>query len=209
MTSRGRFIVFEGPEGAGKSVQANRLAVHLRGSGRTVVQTREPGGTSIGDEIRSVLLRTRDEHVTPETEVLLLAAARAQHVREKILPALEHGVDVVCDRYVDSTLAYQGGGRGLPLAALLPIQHYATGGLSPDLRILLDLPVEEGLRRRFADPESVNRIDQADLAFHQRVRAAYHELAAADPGAWVVIDAARGIDAVEVDVVSSVRDRLE
>ncbi|HWK80279.1 MAG TPA: dTMP kinase [Thermomicrobiales bacterium] len=208
MTQRGTFIVLEGPEGAGKSVQANRLAASLRALGRTVVQTREPGGTGIGDEIRSVLLRPRDEVVMPETEVLLLAAGRAQHVREKILPALERGDDVICDRYVDSTLAYQGGGRGLPLETLLPIQAYATGGLMPDVRILLDLPVEEGLRRRFADPDSVNRIDQDDLAFHRRVREAYRALAASDPGGWVVIDAARGIEAVEADVVASVRDRL-
>ena len=156
MTARGRFIVLEGPEGAGKSVQANRLAAFLRAAGRTVVQTREPGGTAIGDEIRAVLLSPREEQVMPETEVLLLAAGRAQHVRETIQPALARGDDVICDRYVDSTLAYQGGGRGLPLETLVPIQAYATGGLMPDLRILLDLPVEEGLRRRFADPESVN-----------------------------------------------------
>jgi dTMP kinase len=208
VTRRGTFIVFEGPEGAGKSVQANRLAAFLRADGRTVVQTREPGGTAIGDEIRAALLRPRDEVVMPETEVLLLAAGRAQHVREKILPALTRGDDVICDRYVDSTLAYQGGGRGLPLETLLPIQAYATGGLTPDVRILLDLPVEEGLRRRFADPESVNRIDQDDLAFHRRVREAYLALAASNPGGWVVIDAARGIEVVEADVVSSVRDRL-
>ena len=208
MTERGRFIVFEGPEGAGKSVQANRLAALLRAEGRTVVQTREPGGTAIGDEIRSVLLKPRDGEVMPETEVLLLAAGRAQHVRERILPALARGEDVICDRYVDSTLAYQGGGRGLPRETLLPIQTYATGGLTPDLRILLDLPVEEGLRRRFADPESVNRIDQDDLAFHRRVRAAYLDLVAADPAGWAVIDASRSIEAVGADVVASVRDRL-
>ena len=208
MPNRGRFIVFEGPEGAGKSVQADRLAAHLRLHGRAVVQTREPGGTAIGDEIRAVLLAMRSEPVMPETEVLLLAAGRAQHVREKIRPALERGDDVICDRYVDSTLAYQGGGRGLPLETLLPIQRFATGGLTPDLRILLDLPVEEGLRRRFADPESVNRIDQDDLAFHQRVRAAYCSLAAAEPDGWAVIDASRSIDEVAADVVASVRNRL-
>ncbi|MGC4193320.1 MAG: dTMP kinase [Thermomicrobiales bacterium] len=208
MTALGRFIVFEGPEGAGKSVQANRLAALLRSEGRSVVQTREPGGTAIGDEIRTVLLRVRDEQVMPETEVLLLAAGRAQHVRERIVPALERGEDVICDRFVDSTLAYQGGGRGVPLDTLVPIQQYATGGLTPHLRILLDLPVEEGLRRRFADPESVNRIDQDDIAFHQRVRAAYLALVARDPAGWVVIDASRGIDEVAADVVASVRDRL-
>lgn len=208
MANRGRFIVFEGPEGAGKSVQANRLAASLRDAGRNVVQTREPGGTPIGDEIRTVLLRLRTDVVMPETEVLLLAAGRAQHVRQVIVPALARGDDVVCDRYVDSTLAYQGGGRGLSLNALRPIQHYATGGLTPDLRLLLDLPVEDGLRRRFADPESVNRIDQDDIAFHERVRAAYLALAAAEPAGWVVIDASRSIDEVAVDVVASVRDRL-
>ncbi|MGB3328243.1 MAG: dTMP kinase [Thermomicrobiales bacterium] len=209
MGHRGRFIVLEGPEGAGKSVQANRLAALLRAQGRVVVQTREPGGTAIGDEIRAVLLRNRDEQVMPETEVLLLAAGRAQHVRETIAPALERGEDVVCDRFVDSTLAYQGGGRGLPLETLLPIQAYATGGLEPDLRILLDLPVEMGLQRRFADPASVNRIDQDDLAFHTRVRDAYLALVAADPDGWAVVDASQGIEEVAANVVSIVRNRLE
>jgi len=205
----GYFIVLEGPEGAGKSVQAARLAAALRQRGREVVQTREPGGTVIGDEIREVLLRSRDCAMLPETEVLLLAASRAQLVRSTIRPALARGAVVICDRYVDSTYAYQGGGRQLPLASLRPIQEYATGGLEPDLRILLDLPVEIGLQRRFASPDSVNRIDRDDLAFHQRVREAYLELVRARPAAWVVIDASVSIDEVARNVAAAINDRIE
>jgi len=205
----GYFIVLEGPEGAGKSVQAARLAAALRQRGRDVVQTREPGGTVIGDEIREVLLRSRDCAMLPETEVLLLAASRAQLVRSTIRPALARGAVVICDRYVDSTYAYQGGGRQVPLASLRPIQEFATGGLEPDLRILLDLPVEIGLRRRFASPDSVNRIDRDDLAFHQRVREAYLELVRTRPAAWVVIDANVSIDDVARNVAAAINDRIE
>ena len=125
----------------------------------------------------------------PATEALLYSAARAQHVGEIIRPALASGRIVVCDRYTDSTLAYQGGGRGLPMTELAAAQALATGGLTPDLRILLDLPVEVGLARRFAAPEEVNRLDQAGIAFHRRVRRTYLELAAANPTGWVVVDA--------------------
>lgn len=194
--SRGLFIALEGPEGAGKSVQTSRLAAFLRARGLAVIQTREPGGTEIGDEIRTVLLRQRDSGMLPQTEALLLAASRAQHVRTVIQPALDRGDVVICDRYVDSTYAYQGGGRQLGRAALQPIQAFATGGQEPDLRLLLDLPVDIGLSRRFADPASLNRIDQDDLAFHERVRAAYLALVADHPEAWVVIDATRSIEEV-------------
>ena len=144
----GTFIVFEGPEGGGKSVQAARLASLMRARGKVVLETREPGGTPIGDEIRTVLLRSREGGMLPETEVLLLAASRAQLVRSTIRPALDRGEFVICDRYVDSSFAYQGGGRQLLLASIMPIQAYATDGLVPDIRILLDLPVELGLKRR-------------------------------------------------------------
>lgn len=192
----GFFIVFEGPEGGGKSLQAGRLAERLRADGSDVVVTREPGGTKVGDEIRAVLLGLRDYAILPETEVLLLAAARAQHVREVIRPALERGALVVCDRFVDSTFAYQGGGSGLDIPLLRTIQDFATGGLEPNIRFLLDLPVQVGLQRRHAEPASVNRIDLADIAFHQRVHDAYLELVAAAPMQWVVIDADAAPDAV-------------
>ena len=194
----GRFIVFEGPEGGGKSLQVRNLARRLRAAGHQVVETREPGGTRIGDGLRSLLLGLTegDYAILPETEVLMLAAARAQHVREVIVPALSRGDWVICDRFVDSTYAYQGGGHGIDLNQLRPIQQYATGDLEPDLRILLDLPVEVGLSRRHADPASVNRIDLASIDFHRRVRSMYQQLAHDHPDAWLVIDAEQPEEAV-------------
>ena len=197
-SARGRFIVFEGPEGGGKSLQVRTLAARLRAAGHDVVETREPGGTRIGDGLRTLLLGLGDGDyaILPETEVLMLAAARAQHVREVIEPALARGAWVLCDRFVDSTYAYQGGGHGIDVGQLRPIQQYATGGLEPGLRILLDLPVEVGLARRHADPASVNRIDLAAIDFHQRVRATYRQLAQNTPAGWLVIDAEQAPDVI-------------
>lgn len=189
MENRAPFIVFEGPEGAGKSFQATQLSTWLREAGFTVVQTREPGGTATGDAIRSILLQSDHLELRPETEALLMSAARAQHVREVIAPALEAGCAVICDRYVDSTYAYQGGGLGLPYTVLEQIQAFATGGLLPDLRILLDVPVEVGLARRHGDTDQVNRIDRAPLDFHRRVQSAFLALAQSHPYDWAVIDA--------------------
>lgn len=204
---RGRFIVFEGPEGGGKSLQVRNLAARLRAAGHDIVETREPGGTRIGDGLRSLLLGLGDGDyaILPETEVLMLAAARAQLVREVIVPALSRGSWVLCDRFVDSTYAYQGGGHGLDLNQLRPIQHYATGGLEPDLRILLDLPVEVGLARRHADPESVNRIDLASIDFHQRVRSMYQQLVNNDPATWLVIDAEQPPDTIAEQIWQGVQ----
>jgi dTMP kinase len=196
----GRFIVFEGPEGGGKTLQVARLAARLASDGRDVVQTREPGGTKVGNDLRAVLLGLGDYAILPETEVLLLAAARAQHVREVIRPALERGAWVVCDRFVDSTYAYQGGGSGLDRSLLHAIQDFATGGLEPDVRVLLDLPVDVGLRRRHADPASVNRIDLASHDYHERVRAAYLDLASDASRNWLVIDAEQSPEGVEQDI---------
>jgi dTMP kinase len=177
-------------------VQARLLADHVRSGGWDVLQTREPGGTRLGDALREILLSANDYAILPEAEVLLLACGRAQHVREKILPALEAGIAVICDRFVDSTLAYQGGGHGIPLERLLPIQEFATGGLTPDLRLLLDIPVDIGLRRRHADPSSVNRIDLASRDFHQRVRDTFLALAAANPDGWAVLDGREDVESV-------------
>lgn len=204
----GKFVVFEGPEGGGKTLQAGLLADTLRIAGLDVVQTREPGGTRVGDKIRSVLLELGDYTILPETEVLLLAAARAQHVREVIHPALERGAWVICDRFVDSTYAYQGGGSGLDLGPIRTIQAFATNGLEPDIRILLDVPVATGLQRRYADAESVNRIDLADITYHQRVRDQYLALAAGNPRGWVVIDAQGSADSVQTIVWRQVRESL-
>ncbi|MDQ4098988.1 MAG: dTMP kinase, partial [Chloroflexota bacterium] len=173
-----------------------------------VVLTREPGGTPLGEEIRTLLLR-RDGYTTvPVAEALLMTAARAEHVADVIRPALADGAIVICDRFVDSTFAYQGHGRGLPLKPLEGMQRFATCGLTPDLRILLDLPVEVGLARRSAERDSVNRIDAADLEFHERVREGFLARAAADPSGWTVIDATQLADAVAVQVRVAVRDAL-
>ena len=204
----GTFIVFEGPEGGGKTLQLGRLAERLRDDGMDVVSTREPGGTQVGNGIRGILLGPGDYAILPETEVLLLAAARAQHVREVIRPALARGAWVLCDRFVDSTYAYQGGGSGLNRDALRPIQQFATDGLEPDVRVLLDLPVEIGLQRRHADAGSVNRIDLADVRYHQRVREAYLQLVAEMPDQWVVIDARNEPDVVQLQIWRQLHKRL-
>lgn len=197
----GTFIVFEGPEGGGKTSQLERLASELRARNISVVTTREPGGTELGNQVRALLLGLTDYAILPETEVLLLAAARAQHVHDVIAPALSEDAVVLCDRYVDSTYAYQGAGRGLGLVPLTRIQEFATGGLEPDLRLLLDIPVEVGLERRYAEASSVNRIDLADHGFHQRVRAAYLSAARENPEGWVVVDAEQDPEAVAMAIL--------
>jgi dTMP kinase len=204
----GRFITFEGPEGAGKSTQLRLLAEYIRDRGLTVVTTREPGGTVIGEQIRAILLGRDSIQMAPETEALLHTAARAQHVTEVIKPALERGEIVLCDRFLESTLAYQGGGRGLAMDQLREVQDLATGGLVPDLRVLLDLDVGVGLQRRRGDAGSLNRMDHEEVDFHQRVRDAYLSLAAGTPDGWVVIDADREIESISADVRQSVIETL-
>ena len=206
-TRRGQFLTLEGPEGAGKSTQATRVRDHLANRGRTVVLTREPGGTPVGEAIRDVLLATAPERhpAGPRVDALLFSAARAQLVATVIEPALERGEVVVCDRYADSTLAYQGYAAGLPLGELRELATFATGGLRPDLTILLDLPVEAGLARK-AGHET--RFEQAfDVDYHRRVRAGFLALAAAEPGRFTVVDAAQEPHAVTRDVLAAV-DRL-
>lgn len=202
------FIVLEGPEGAGKSVQARLLADWLREQGLDVVQTREPGGTPAGDAIRQILLQSDHLHLAAETEALLMAASRSQHVHELLLPSLRAGKAVVCDRYVDSSYAYQGGGRGLGVENLRPLQEFATAGLDPTLRVLLDLPVEVGLARRHSDLDQVNRIDRAPNDFHEQVRDTYLALAQADPHNWVVIDASADVETVAANVRTVVEQRV-
>lgn len=205
----GTFIVFEGPEGGGKSSQLQRLAEELRSRNIPTVATREPGGTELGNQVRALLLDRSEYAIVPATEVLLLAAARAQHVHDVIAPALERGMVVLCDRYVDSTFAYQGGGRGLALGPLQRIQEYATGGLMPDLRLLLDIPVRAGLERRYAESASVNRIDLADDAFHDRVRTAYLQAASDDPQGWTIIDAEQSREAVATAILEACDSRFD
>ncbi len=202
------FITFEGPEGSGKSTQIRLLAEFLRARGLSVEVVREPGGTPIGDQVRHVLHDTANTAMSPEAEVLLYSASRAQLVSQRIRPSLAAGRIVLCDRYADSTMAYQGYGRGLDLGMLAALTEIATGGLKPDLTLLLDLDVSAGLSRRRVRGEEMNRLDLEAVAFHERVREGYRLLANADPERWVRIQADRPVDVVAADIREAVLARL-
>jgi dTMP kinase len=210
----GIFITIEGPDGSGKSTQSDVLVAWLRERTQPVVLTREPGGTPLGEAIRAILLDpVRHAALADETELFLFAAGRAQHVRERILPALQREEIVVASRYADATEAYQGFGRGLPLALVTQVNFLATGGLMPDLTIMLDLDCEEGLRRaRAVNKETpsgeMDRIEAAGLAFHQRVRDGYLTIARREPKRCVVIDGARPIDLVARAIRTCVTQRF-
>jgi dTMP kinase len=193
---RGRFITLEGPEGSGKTTASRHLASWLRGRGRTVVLTQEPGGTPLGDEIRRIVLHMRgmSDDLDPRADALLYAAGRAQHVERVIRPALERGEWVVCARYLDSSLAYQGAGYGNDMVELRRLQDFATGGLLPDLTLLLDVPVEVGLERTRRRSEWNRFEDTEELAFFERVRAAYLRLAEDEPHRFGVIDGSGSVD---------------
>jgi dTMP kinase len=205
------FISFEGPDGSGKSTQISLLADFLRQQGYALYQTREPGGTPIGDQIRAVLHDLKNAGMDPHTEILLYAASRAQLVAQEIRPRLAAGELVISDRYADSTLAYQGYGHGLDLPTLRTILEFATGGLQPDLTIYLDIAAEEGLKRRLSaaeDGAEWNRMDALSLAFHRRVHEGYLALIAQQPARWVQISAQDDPDAVHVQVRDAVLARL-
>ena len=197
---RGLLITFEGGEGAGKSTQVSLLAEKLTAAGQMVVCLREPGGTPLGEALRELLLHRREE-MTSEAELLLFLAARAELTRTVIQPALETGAIVICDRFADSTFAYQGYGRGLDLAALRGLNDFATGGLQPDLTVLIDLPVEVGRIRKRQDEDAFQREREE---FHERVRRAYRELAHGEPARWLVLDGLLPPD----DVAGAVSDRV-
>lgn len=184
---RGLFVTFEGGEGSGKTTQCELLALRLKAAGWQVLQLREPGGTPLGEAIRPLLLH-RERPISAEAELLLFLAARAALVRDVIAPALQQGAAVLCDRFADSTLAYQGYGRGLGLDLVRRLNEFATGGLVPDLTVLLDLPVAEGRRRTRGDDDAFQREEDA---FHERVRQGYLALAKAEPSRWLVLDATR------------------
>lgn len=208
MQKKGIFITLEGPDGSGKSSQLTLLADFLRQQGYPAITTREPGGTAIGDQIRKVLMTLKNQEMQPRTEILLFQASRAQLVEQVILPALEQGEVILCDRYADSTLAYQGYGyRCFTLEQLRPLVAFATGGLLPDLTLLLDVDVEVGLRRRLQEGDWT-RMDAYELSFHQRVRAGYLEMAQAESQRWVVIDAGQPPEKVQEDIRQVVLERL-
>ncbi len=201
------FITIEGPEGSGKSSQLPELGRYLESRGFQVVKTREPGGTKIGDQIREVLMRMDNTELHPRTEILLFLAARAQLVEEVILPSLEQKKIVLCDRYGDSTLAYQGYGHGFALDKLRSLLEFATGGLKPDLTLLLDVDILTGLKRKKAK-EEWNRLDAFELSFHERVRAGYHLLAEQEPERWKTVDGSQAPALVQAHMRAVVDEAL-
>ncbi len=191
------FITFEGPEGSGKTTQIGLLAAALARDGWPTLTTREPGGTRIGDGIRALLLDLAHTEMSPRAETLLFNAARAQIVDQVIRPALDRGQVVLCDRFADSTLAYQGYGHGQTLAPLRQLAAYATAGLTPDLTIFLDIEPVAGLhRKQMGAADEWNRMEAKAVAFHQRVRHGYLALAQAEPARWLVLDATQPVEAI-------------
>ncbi|ADL11594.1 dTMP kinase [Acetohalobium arabaticum] len=203
---KGLFITLEGPEGAGKSTQIELLNKYFSEQGYEVVQTREPGGTEIGSRIRNILLDSNLDNLEPKTELLLYAASRAQHVNEVIKPALKEGKVIICDRFSDATLAYQGYGRRLDKDLILKLNQMATGGLEPDLTFLLDIEPEEGLLR--TKNEVRDRIEREDLSFHQQVRDGYLKLAE-KKSRFEVIDGSQSIENIFDNLIETLEERLE
>ncbi len=203
------FISIEGPEGSGKSSQIPQLAAFLREQGHIVYTTREPGGTPISDQVREIVLTNmRNTAMNPRTETLLFCAARAQLVEEVIRPKIERGEIVLCDRYANSTLAYQGYGHGNDLDVLRMLLQFATGGLWPDLTLLLDLPVETGLLRKQSGGSEWNRLDAFEVDFHHRVRQGFLEMAGAEPRRWRIIDATQPRQMVQLAMRAAIQERL-
>ena len=202
------FITLEGPEGSGKTSQIPILAGYLKEQGYSVLTTREPGGTPIGDQVREILTSMGNTAMKPRTETLLFCAARAQLVDEVIRPHLQRDEIILSDRYADSTLAYQGYGHGNDLAVLHGLLKFATGGLWPDLTLLLDLPVEAGLKRKLSSGGEWNRLDAYQVEFHQRVRQGFLEMARAEPARWQVIDATQPREMVQLAIRSTIMKRL-
>ena len=212
MTARGRFITFEGPEGSGKSTQLRLLGERLRSAGRDVMETQEPGGTPIGIQIRHVLLDAKNRELCPTAELLLMFASRAQNVDQSILPALSAGRTVISDRFTDSTLVYQGVGRGLGADVVYELDRIACRGLVPDLTLLIDIDAETGLARahrrsvRTEDPET--RMEEQDMGFHRKVREAYRQLAADEHRRVRLIDGSQTREAVATEVWQAVESLL-
>jgi dTMP kinase len=210
MHMRGRFITIEGPEGCGKTTQSNILVEYLKGKGYEVILTREPGGTRIGEQIRALVLDAKYEEMEPVTELLLMAASRAQHVLEKIAPAVKGGKMVVCSRFTDATIAYQGCGRGFDIDLINKTNRIATGRLWPDLTLIIDIDVTTGLRRAFgvekaeAKAGEGDRLESEDIGFHERVRQGYLDLAQKYPERIKVIDGRGTIEQVSAAIKKAV-----
>jgi dTMP kinase len=203
---RGFFLTLEGPEGSGKSTQAQLLATRLTSSGFRATVTREPGCTPLGEAVRQILLH--DMSPVPTADAFLFNAARAQLVAEVIEPALARGEVVICDRFTDSTLAYQGYGAGQPLDELRDLARFATSGLIPDMTALIDLPIEDGLSRKVGGPEITRFELDADLAFHRRVREGFLAMAVAEPARFLVVDGRRSADLVEAEIAEELIVRI-
>ncbi len=208
MPVSGLFITLEGPEGAGKSTNREYLAQRLREHGIDVVMTREPGGTPLAERIRELLLDPSDETMAVDTELLLMFAARAQHLAMVIRPALARGAVVLCDRFTDATYAYQGGGRGLPIERIATLEHFVQGQLRPDLTLVFDLPVEIGLARAAARGR-LDRFEQEGQPFFEAVRQAYLQRAAAAPQRYHLLNAAQPLAAVQQAIDTLLPDILE
>ena len=204
-----QFITFEGGEGSGKTTLIKKLVSDLQDSGYKVLQTREPGGSKIAEDIRSVILNVENTKMDYRTEALLYAASRRQHLKEVILPALEKGYLVICDRYLDSSLAYQGYARGLGIDEVYNINLYATAGLLPDLTILIDEEAEVGLKRICANNRDQNRLDLEKIDFHNKVREGYLKVLEKFPNRIVKVNGNQTIDEVYSDVLKVVKERLE
>ncbi len=195
----GLFITLEGPEGAGKSTNREYLAARLREQGIDVLLTREPGGTPLAERVRELLLAPSDEPMASDTELLLVFAARAQHLAQVIVPALERGAVVLCDRFTDATYAYQGGGRGLDVERIAQLETFVQGSLRPDLTLVFDLPVEVGLSRAAARGR-LDRFEQEGRGFFEAVRATYLQRAEAAPARYRILDASQSLEAVQWDL---------
>ena len=203
----GLFISLEGIDGVGKSTQSDLLEEFLRNAGREVVRTLEPGGTELGQEIRHLLLHRKGD-VAPRAEALLYAADRAHHVATKIRPALEHGQVVITDRYLDSSVAYQGAGRALKAEDVRAISMFAVEGLLPDLTILLDLEASAAAERRNKTGEAPDRLEREKIEFFEAVRQAFLDMAAAEPNRWLVIDARQSVEAMQEQIRARVSKLL-
>nr|WP_269440213.1 dTMP kinase [Arthrobacter sp. zg-Y769] len=202
------FIAMEGGDGAGKSTQAQRLAAALQEAGRTVLRTREPGGTPVGEQLRALVLEHGNGEIDARTEALIFAASRAAHVQQVIEPALAAGTVVVCDRYVDSSIAYQGAGRQLGTEPVRILNTWATGGLEPDLTVLLDVDPARGRDRRTAGQAVEDRLESEPDAFHLQIRLAFLEAAQAAPGRYLVLDAGRPVDELAETILRRVEKLL-